>query len=290
MKNLFLLLTVLGLFLDSNISAQVPNKISYQGLLTTSTGTPVQDGSYNLQFDIYNLPSGGLLKHAETLNGVQVQKGTFSVILHPTITIFSESLFVEVIALSGPGISGSITFSPRSVLTSAAYSLAPWIKNGNNIYYNVGKVGIGTTSPTAPLHVFSTSAGAYILHENSTTFAFGIRLKNPIRDWSLIHSPAGEDRFCIYDATAGMEPLSVLPSGNVGIGTSAPSTKLEVAGQIKITGGSPGAGKILTSEHSSSDHCPETISVSSISPAIDGLVTNSPVSRKARKSFNDNHL
>ena len=37
-------------------------------------------------------------------------------------------------------------------------------------------------------------------------------------------------------------------SGNVGIGTIAPSTKLEVAGQVKITGGAPGLGKVLTSD------------------------------------------
>lgn len=36
-------------------------------------------------------------------------------------------------------------------------------------------------------------------------------------------------------------------TGNVGIGTATPGAKLEVAGQVKITGGSPGAGKVLTS-------------------------------------------
>ena len=42
--------------------------------------------------------------------------------------------------------------------------------------------------------------------------------------------------------------LRALPNGNVGIGLLAPSAKLEVAGQVKITGGSPGAGKVLTSD------------------------------------------
>ena len=35
---------------------------------------------------------------------------------------------------------------------------------------------------------------------------------------------------------------------NVGIGTSTPDAKLEVAGNVKISGGSPGEGKVLTSD------------------------------------------
>ena len=42
--------------------------------------------------------------------------------------------------------------------------------------------------------------------------------------------------------------ISETPAGNVGIGTATPGAKLEVAGQIKITGGTPGAGKVLTSD------------------------------------------
>jgi hypothetical protein len=42
----------------------------------------------------------------------------------------------------------------------------------------------------------------------------------------------------------------IVSSGNVGIGTASPGAKLEVAGQVKITGGTPGAGKILTSDAS----------------------------------------
>ena len=39
-------------------------------------------------------------------------------------------------------------------------------------------------------------------------------------------------------------------SGDIGIGTSTPTAKLEVAGQVKITGGTPWIGKVLTSDAS----------------------------------------
>jgi len=37
-------------------------------------------------------------------------------------------------------------------------------------------------------------------------------------------------------------------AGNVGIGTASPGARLEVNGQVKVTGGSPAAGKVLTSD------------------------------------------
>ena len=54
----------------------------------------------------------------------------------------------------------------------------------------------------------------------------------------------------IASATGAIDPKMVINtvSGNVGIGTITPGAKLEVAGQIKITGGAPALGKVLTSD------------------------------------------
>lgn len=48
--------------------------------------------------------------------------------------------------------------------------------------------------------------------------------------------------------TTTSQKMRLTSEGNLGIGITNPSAKLEVAGQVKITGGSPGAGKVLTSD------------------------------------------
>jgi hypothetical protein len=55
--------------------------------------------------------------------------------------------------------------------------------------------------------------------------------------------------FRLFNYDTGDDAIYVKGSNNnVGIGMSNPSAKLEVAGQIKITGGNPGMGKVLMSD------------------------------------------
>ena len=95
-----------------------------------------------------------------------------------------------------------------------------------------GQVGIGTTSPAAPLHVLA----------NTTTTIFertGKRLSfdpNNVdaNTWSQIQTDTGMGLF--FRTNGGLqEPLVLTAAGNVGIGTSAPNYRLHVSSSTPST-------------------------------------------------------
>ena len=67
--------------------------------------------------------------------------------------------------------------------------------------------------------------------------------------WSvagLTNASSPNERLNFYNSTYG-DVLSLTGAGEVGIGTTSPTAKLDIIGAIKITDGSQGVGKILTS-------------------------------------------
>ena len=76
----------------------------------------------------------------------------------------------------------------------------------------------------------------------------GIRIKNTSSEggiWDLLSTgisstgtqAVNDEAFTIWDATNGEHRLLIDKTGNVGIGVVDPDAKLEVDGQVKITGG-----------------------------------------------------
>ena len=79
MKHKTLLITLLMLIATSAF-AQIPQTMSYQGVLTDANGTPVADGPVNLTFKLYDAATDGTMLWEETQQ-VDVAKGLFNVIL-----------------------------------------------------------------------------------------------------------------------------------------------------------------------------------------------------------------
>ncbi len=119
-------------------------------------------------------------------------------------------------------------------------------KNGFGLYLNHysqgktlinpqgGNVGIGTTIPSNPLHILSSSEhhqlrleGANGKHTWIEYYPSGTGVVN----WQ---NGVNTNGFNIYDKTNAAYRLTISNSGNVGIGTIAPNERLDINGNILV--------------------------------------------------------
>ena len=98
-------------------TVSVPRRISYQGLITKTDGSPTDDGSYEILFKVFGSADGGEPVWSENQE-VTVNNGIISTILGNTnpFTVIPQEAFLELT------VDGS-TLSPRQVLTSVFYAV-----------------------------------------------------------------------------------------------------------------------------------------------------------------------
>jgi hypothetical protein len=101
-----------------------------------------------------------------------------------------------------------------------------------------GNVGIGTTSPATKLEVMYSTNG-YATINNTTDSNTGIKVMNTGRAYGIFvdGGSGASNGLRFYDFTAGSDRIKLDSSGNVGIGTTSPSEKLHVAGNVYLGGG-----------------------------------------------------
>jgi hypothetical protein len=199
-------------------------------------------------------PANGLLVEGKVGIGTTAPTGPFQVQL-PVWTdrdtdsqhvIFSNSMDVNYgirFGFTGTGGYGVINV------------LNPAVGWGNLILQeDGGSVGIGTTSPgTYKLNVAGDTLMGGVALEYTSEINVRPDLESEATLFINYHGTSNSDQFRntqISDGKSNSILYTKGSTGYVGIGTTSPGAKLEVAGQVKITGGSPGAGKVLTSDAS----------------------------------------
>ncbi len=89
-----------------------------------------------------------------------------------------------------------------------------------------GNVGIGTISPDHQLDIENSSNAVMRLHAGTNSSA-SLRLQNDAQHWDV--NCQTTDTFAIYNQTSNTQPFSILPNGNVGIGTDSPDGLLHIS-------------------------------------------------------------
>ncbi len=213
-------------FINGVLFSQVPQTISYQGVLTDTDGAIVPDGDYSIVFTLYDALTGGTNLWTETQT-VTVSGGLFNVILgsvNPINLEFDKQYWL------GISIEGGDELTPRTELTSSAYSLntrnipdnivtAEKVADGNlvrsinslkdNITLAAGSnVNISESGNTITISATGGSSGDNLGNHTATQ---NIKLNG--------HWLSGD---------GGNEGVYVKNNGYVGVGTSSPSAALHV--------------------------------------------------------------
>lgn len=173
------------------------------------------------------------------------------------------------------GTGGSwVEMKPRSPLMSVPYALyakyaanatnadSAWSLNGNILQDTTSYIGtknlhafVIRTNDIPRMRVASNGNVSILNNVNIATQPSGIELEF----YSLVNDEADiRSNTQMNIGTSANKPFTIVTNnntaitvdsaGNTGIGTITPTTKLDIAGKIKITDGTEGTGKILVSD------------------------------------------
>jgi hypothetical protein len=240
----------------------VPSTISYQGRVLDTSGTPVGAGTpvnRTVIFRIWDSASSTAaanLLYSESQT-VTISDGEFSVLVGnglanttqtfqysetvkgpPTVTL--ASVFNGTERFLGVTVAGAATIttsdneiSPRQQVVGTAYAfrarVAESLSAGGTTALTVangGNVGIGTTTPSAPLSlgISLSNTKLALFDSGAATYGLGV-MDSQFR----LHLGASSARYSFLDGAAGTELMTLTGTGNLGLGIRDPVADLRLA-------------------------------------------------------------
>src|SRR3989339_211981 len=256
LKKIFVGAVIFSFLFISRSYAGTPQKINYQGNLQES-GSPV-DGSNTMIFKLFDAATAGNELWSSGEQAVNVSSGLFHHILGEDVSLSgidweNNEVYLEI-TVDGTAL------SPREQFIAVPYAMNADKLDGmslgqtgsNYVVYadTNGKVGIGTTLPGQRLDV------------NGNIRMNGWYLENQGTYMTFYHKEGGKYYFRkSANGLATDSPwtnlMTIDNSGNVGIGTSSPTAKLQVNGILSVSPGQ-NLSKVIIGEGTTGDITLET--------------------------------
>jgi hypothetical protein len=250
-----LILTMILLMAGTALAQTLGTGFTYQGRLALD-GTLV-DGSADLEIDLWNSPTGGsIVAGPIQLDNVPVVDGVFTVELDFGPGVFEGStrwLEISVRAPHDPGDGEPFTtLTPRQEITAVPYALHAL--NGGS---GGGDSGLWTLENGAIINIEDRFVGINRSTTISSNEVFGVHSDRETGYGGMYVSTTGNDAWPFYGYSAGSTSawtyfdgitdkwhlnsagnrLTVTRTGQVGIGTEDPGSRLTVAGLVESTFG-----------------------------------------------------
>ncbi|MBN2589669.1 MAG: hypothetical protein JXA96_07395 [Sedimentisphaerales bacterium] len=239
----------------------------YQGLLLEQ-GVPVY-GNYDLEFTLYDTPNDiNLVTFPIIIKDVNVIDGHYNVELDFGTGIFDgKPRWLEIWSKSAGSIDSYIMAGQREKLSPIPYALYSYNSEGSTtgsgsrnsldaadgdptdaVYVDdIGRVGIGTTTPTEMLDIFGTvqmsgfkmNTGAskgYVLTTNSSGTGTWQSLPSTSSGFTGNGTTNYLTKFTSSNSL-GISSIYETSDGLIGFGTTSPAEKLQINGNIRLDSG-----------------------------------------------------
>ena len=235
--------------------------LSFVNRNTAQYGSFIQDINGALAFGRMNFDYGGHSEFVRITSAGNVGIGTTAP--ETALHVIGEISVPSYIRLTNAGANNAfiseswginlngVTTHPvqvRGASFSVGYSLGGGASYGTNNMFVAGSVGIGTTSPSSLLELFGASSalsdGNFTIGTNSITGATRFSFKRAgTTVGQIAYSHDNENlEFIANTASSGIvfysagtnERMRITSGGNVGIGTTAPTALLTVAGTADL--------------------------------------------------------